>query len=150
MSKKDLSLEESGQSTPGDRIKFIRNELGLNQSEFGKHIGLKAGMISALEKNRNNPSFQISRRLVKEYNVNLYYLFLGEGRPFRGKFDSVLDNITDELNPESFEAFIKDLARSGFLQIEMMGLYRRLKQLSGNIIEKEIQQFSNKEESELP
>ena len=40
----------------GDRILYIRKELGLSQEAFGSKIGIKKSSMSSIEKNKSNPS----------------------------------------------------------------------------------------------
>ena len=65
-----------------DRIKAIRKEVGLTQTDFGKRIGVKGNTITGYETGLRNPSDAILNSICREFNVNEVWLRTGEGEPF--------------------------------------------------------------------
>lgn len=63
----------------GSRIKQIRKESGLTQSEFGSRIGISLSGVSSLEIGKNTPSEQTIRAICSEFNVNRDWLVDGVG-----------------------------------------------------------------------
>lgn len=61
----------------GERIKHIRKELKLNQSNFGKSVGVSAPLIVALEKGQRIPTERTKNDIIRVYNVNPEYLESG-------------------------------------------------------------------------
>ena len=65
--------------TLGDRIKEIRRELRLSQKTFAQALEISSSYMSEIESGKKNPGFEVLNRLTDKYNVNLSYLFTGEG-----------------------------------------------------------------------
>jgi transcriptional regulator with XRE-family HTH domain len=55
LTKKKAQKTEIDTSTPGARLRIIRNALGFNQRELGDSIGVKLTVISDIEQNRSKP-----------------------------------------------------------------------------------------------
>ena len=64
------------------RIKNLRKQLGLTQSEFGEKIGLKGNTITNYENNNRTPSDAVIYSICREFNVNEQWLRSGEGDMF--------------------------------------------------------------------
>ena len=92
----------------GERIKQHRKETGLNQSEYAERLGVKQGIISAMEKGNRNVSDRTIRAICSEFNVNENWLRTGEGEMFEQL--SRNQEIAREVNrvlrdePESFRS----------------------------------------------
>lgn len=65
-----------------ERIKQIRRELGLTQTEFAKRIGLKQNSIALIESGKRNISAQAILSICREYDVNEEWIRTGEGEMF--------------------------------------------------------------------
>lgn len=68
----------------GQRLKAMRQQLGLKQNELAREIGLSASYISDIEKGKTNPGFSIMLRLHRKYKVSLDWLLFSEGEMFCG------------------------------------------------------------------
>lgn len=84
----------------GDRILYIRKELGLSQEAFGSKIGIKKSSMSSIEKNKSNPSEQTIKFICKEFNVNYSWLVKGTGDIFVETDDALLQALKEEYNLE--------------------------------------------------
>lgn len=62
-----------------ERIKQIRRELGLTQTEFAERIGLKQNSIALIESGKRNISDQAILSICREYGVNEEWLRTGTG-----------------------------------------------------------------------
>ncbi len=100
--------------TIGKRIRYVRKEyLKMNQSDFGKQIGLKPNSISCIETGENTPTEQTIRAVCREFHIS--YLWLTEGLgPMEEETDSStmarIDNIMageNETAKKIFKAFSK-------------------------------------------
>jgi transcriptional regulator with XRE-family HTH domain len=60
-----------------DRIKKLRVDNGLTQSQLAEIIGIKQVAMSMIEKGTNNPTIQQIELLSKYFNVSTDYLFFG-------------------------------------------------------------------------
>lgn len=65
-----------------DRIKQIRKTVGLNQSDFGKQIGVKGNTIGNYEIGLRTPSDAVLLSICREFGVNEQWLRTGEGEMF--------------------------------------------------------------------
>lgn len=61
----------------GYRIKRIRKENNLNQSQFAQSIGISQGNLSEIEMGNSNPSSETLISIRVRYNVNLNWLLTG-------------------------------------------------------------------------
>ncbi len=66
----------------GNRIKEIRNSLGLNQIEFGKKLNLSQSAIANYEKDIRTPIDAVIGSICREFHVNETWLRTGEGEMF--------------------------------------------------------------------
>ncbi len=57
-----------------ERIKELRNSLGINQVEFGKRIGVTKQCISNWESGYIQPSIDMLRRIAETFSVSTDYL----------------------------------------------------------------------------
>jgi len=64
------------------RIRELRRQKGLTQSEFGARIGVKANTITNYENNLRNPSDAIIASICREFAVNEAWLRTGDGNMF--------------------------------------------------------------------
>ncbi len=63
-------------------MKTIREHLGLKQKELAQTLGIASGYISEIEAGKKNPGIDVLEKLHRLYNVNISYLFTGEGDLF--------------------------------------------------------------------
>lgn len=63
----------------GERIKALRKSYNLNQTDFGKPLGISYGHISNLEKGKDIPSASLVKLMAYEYNTTEKWILLGEG-----------------------------------------------------------------------
>jgi len=70
------------------RIKMIREQLGLSQREFGEKLGVSRDVISNLEYNRVQPKELLLKHICELYSVNEHWLQTGEGEMFVKKLYS--------------------------------------------------------------
>lgn len=91
-----------------NRIKELRKSLGLNQTDFGKNLGVTTSTISGYELGTISPSDAIIKSIVREYGVNETWLRTGAGdmRRSRSREAELGELIRSRLinRPESFQA----------------------------------------------
>lgn len=66
-----------------DRIKALRKQLGLNQTEFGQKIGIKQTTVAGYETGAKNPMDSVIISICREFNVSENWLRMGEGDMFK-------------------------------------------------------------------
>jgi len=66
----------------GDRLKILRKELNINQSQLAKLLGVTPGYISKLEQGLYSPSDQLILSISRAFNVLPGWLRTGEGEKY--------------------------------------------------------------------
>lgn len=74
-----------------ERIRELRTELGLNQSEFGERIGVKKSVVSTMESGRTNLTARNTDLICKEFNVSREWLLNGTGEMFLPESSGAVD-----------------------------------------------------------
>ncbi|WP_084654085.1 helix-turn-helix domain-containing protein [Paenibacillus zanthoxyli] len=86
----------------GYRIKCIRKESSLNQSQFAKSIGISQGNLSEIEMGNSNPSAETLISIRTYYNVNLNWLLTGvdsdDGNTYEDNYTKKLTEVFRGLN----------------------------------------------------
>jgi transcriptional regulator with XRE-family HTH domain len=66
----------------GKRIRKLREEKGLTQTEVAKRTGLLPSYVSRIEGNRTNPEIPMLERIAAALDLRLYqFFFEGHGQP---------------------------------------------------------------------
>lgn len=66
-----------------DRIRRIRKDMNLNQTEFGAEIGCTQAAITSYETGRVIPDKSIRMLICQKFNVDEHWLETGEGVPYK-------------------------------------------------------------------
>lgn len=80
MSSKKYPLNEK---TLGDRLRSFRKSKKFNVTNFAKLLEISQGSLSDIENNKSNPSATPINNLVHKTDINIYWLFTGEGEMIR-------------------------------------------------------------------
>ncbi len=67
----------------GERMKEIRESLGLRQKELANAVGISVQRMSDFERGKSYPAFKVLYYLSSVCKVNLEYLIHGEGAVFK-------------------------------------------------------------------
>ena len=99
-----------------NRIRELRKELGLTQSEFGERLGLKQSTVTGYEAGTRAPSDAIIFSICREFDVNEEWLRTGSGDMFITKTRSqeIVDFMSELMNDpdDSFKRrFIESIAQ---------------------------------------
>lgn len=68
-----------------ERIKKLRQTLGLSQDEFGRRLGVTRGAVTNIELNKVEPKPLFVDLICREFNVSEEWLRTGEGEMFQPK-----------------------------------------------------------------
>lgn len=74
----------------GERIKIIRNALGLNQEEFGNLIGQTGPSIAMYEAGRRHPDYKILAKVIEVFHVRHKLLFEPGPKPEQVPEDGII------------------------------------------------------------
>jgi len=81
MSRKKSTFDTEKLKKIGERIREIRNATGLDQSPFGKTIGISQTSVSDLENGKYPPSRPILLAIENQYSVSPDQILTGKGFP---------------------------------------------------------------------
>lgn len=79
-----------------ERLKLLRNTLGITLEEFGKKVGVTRSAIGRIEKGDRKLTEQMALSICREFRVNYYWLTDGEGEMFSGMPDNAISEIVEE------------------------------------------------------
>lgn len=79
-----------------ERIKELRDALGITLEEFGSRLGVTRTAISRLERGNRGVTDQMAISICREFGVNEHWLRTGEGEMFEQTRASVLDRLSTE------------------------------------------------------
>lgn len=85
--------------TLGEKIKEIRKEHNLNQSEFGELFGLTQNTITNIENDKRFPTYEILIEIAKRFNISVDYLLgLSEAKTNNIELKAICDytGLTEE------------------------------------------------------
>lgn len=77
----------------GQRVKTIRQELGLSQEELAFRCGMHASHIGFLERGQRNPSLDTLERLALGLDISLSELFDYDLQPQIKRYDEATNKI---------------------------------------------------------
>lgn len=84
-----------------DRIKMIRENLGLSQAEFGEKLSLERSAISLIERKQRNATDRFIKDICREFNVDYIWLTTGEGEMFVETDDDIIEIIDRIMSGEN-------------------------------------------------
>ena len=120
-----------------DRIRQLRKELGLNQTEFGERIGVKQGSGAGYESGARTPIDAVITSICREFNVSEDWLRNGTGEMFlKIKENSIIAKATELLGEKDplFEAFVDTYSKLTPKNREL--LFQFMTDLSRSFVEK--------------
>lgn len=79
--------------TQGERIREVRNSLGLTLEKFGDRLGVTKVAISNIEKGNRNLTEQMTKAICREFGVDYIWLTTGEGEMFVETDDDFIERI---------------------------------------------------------
>lgn len=79
--------------TQGERIREVRNTLGLTLEKFGDRLGVTKVAVSNIEKGNRNLTEQMTKAICREFNVDYMWLTTGDGEMFIDNDDDFIERI---------------------------------------------------------
>lgn len=136
--------------TTNDRVRQLRKELGLNQSDFGKKIGMKQTSVSTMEAQGATVSDQAIKAICNTFSVNETWLRTGQGEMFNtAKVDDAFSRLADQYE---LDYIGQEILRT-YLQLDNTGraaISRFAMMLTANIQKREQQLSEQAEEPTHP
>ena len=88
--------------TANERVKLVRDNLGLTLEKFASKLNVTSMAISNIEKGNRNLTERMAKAICREYSVDYTWLTTGEGdmfidndEAFMAKIDSILTGEDD-------------------------------------------------------
>jgi len=75
---------KAAKTTVGERLKSVRAELGLNQTEMAEAVGITQSSIAAYEANKRPPPLPTLLALEHKFRISHEWVLAGTGERFRG------------------------------------------------------------------
>lgn len=99
-------------TTINDRVKFVRNKLGLTQTIFGEKLAATQTYLSQIEKGDKPVTEKILKIICLEFNVSEHWLRTGEGEMIIENDNTILSEISKQYNLTNadkvfFKTFLK-------------------------------------------
>lgn len=89
-----------------DRIRLLRKELKLNQTDFGERIGVKQASVAGYEAGIRTPLGAVITSICREFNVSEDWLRTGKGEMFLPTTrDDEIAKMTTDLFKEEEDSF---------------------------------------------
>ena len=66
----------------GEKLKLLRKEKGMTQTEFGETMGFTKQAVSNVENNLSNPSIDFLSKLILCFGINSNWLIADIGQPY--------------------------------------------------------------------
>lgn len=82
-----------------ERLKFLREQKNISQTELGKFLGKSKSTISMYENNSRTPSFETQEAIADFFNVDLDYLRGRSDIPSRFRITNDFPDMSDILIP---------------------------------------------------
>ncbi len=111
-----------------ERLKELRNQIGITQQEFANKLGLKRNTIATYEIGKSTPSDRVISDICAKYNVNEEWIRYGSGEMFRQPSDEIGYYVSDLLDYDGEGNPFFDVI------IEMMKKYHDLDEKSKEIV----------------
>lgn len=98
----------------GSRVKEIRKNLKLNQTEFGNLLGVSVDVVSNIEIGRVDLKPYMAKLICQTFNVSPIYLEKGEGEMFTDTEETLLEELQKSYQLNDDEV---DIVRN-FIQLD--------------------------------
>ncbi len=82
--------------TLGERVRKLRLAHSYSQRELAKLVGISAGLISFIERDRNKPNYEIVRRLAIVLETTTDYLINGTPPSHKAPEDELIERLRSE------------------------------------------------------
>lgn len=86
-------------------LAIVRKNINSNAASFAKEVGIPYTTFIKYERGERKPSFELLEYLVDVYNVNLNYIFSGQGQMFIKPDDNTLERQNDTTIPTKVKSF---------------------------------------------
>lgn len=86
-----------------ERIKYIREDLGLTRASFGATLGVSGDVVNNMERGRVDIKDYMLRLICKTHRVNYFWLTEEKGDPYLGPPDILMDDVVEKYSLDDFD-----------------------------------------------
>ena len=92
----------------GERVRAVRKQLGLSQTEFAARMGMTQGYVTNIERNIREVNSRLAKLICDTYSVSETWLVSGEGDMFQDNEHLMLANLMKKHKLNSAEAALME------------------------------------------
>lgn len=89
--------------TINERVKMLRKQLGLNQTDFGQRIAVAQGYLTNIENGHREVTDKVQKLICLEFNVSEDWLKNGVGEIFTQPDATIISELSQQYKLDSFE-----------------------------------------------
>jgi len=135
----------------GMRLRAVRNHFNLKQQEFAAKLNMSGTSLSEIETGKYKPGIELLVSLYRKFNVNIFYLLLGEGDMFMDPIAaSYLEAGDYAVNVQDVREFLQDFKKSPLLQYFILSQYKGKMLADKELILKEIEEIAARKRDQSP
>jgi transcriptional regulator with XRE-family HTH domain len=132
-------MSEKSGKTFGERVRAIRKQLELNQTDFGRGLGISIQHLSDIELDKKKPCHDFFYNMVMTFKVNLNYLVMGMGEIFLGETGLAPTQRAKTGNPD-VDVFLEYFFKSNIVKFHTLLAFSKLMDEEGDRIRKNFPQ----------
>jgi transcriptional regulator with XRE-family HTH domain len=144
MSRKKCAIDEN---SLGGRLRMFREARGFNIVKFSKLLGISHGSLSGIENNKRYPPSVSLKNLVQYTNINIHWLYFGEGEKTRGAESEKKMEVAEEASIYKVEVLDSDPGIADLLKAAKKVL-KSGNQVAYDALERNIRYFDHAIETE--
>lgn len=89
--------------TINERVKVLRKDLGLTQTEFGEKIGVAQGHLTSIEQGKRTVTEKTQKVICLQFNVNEEWLRNGIGEMFNAPTATYIDSLVEKYSLDALD-----------------------------------------------
>jgi transcriptional regulator with XRE-family HTH domain len=128
----------------GHRLKEIRSQMRIQQKEMAATLKIAPSYLCEIENGNSKPGPDFFEKVASEYNVNLNYLFLGNGDMFGAGNRIKVKGFEIENGIESVEELLWLMENSKYFKSTILALANKTVLENEEIIKKGFQMKKSK------
>ena len=97
-----------------ERVRAVRNALGLTQIDFGKRLAVAQSYLTNIETGKREVTEKIRKLICLEFSVSEQWLLTGQGEMFIASDSTIISQLSSEYGLDAFETVIL----KGFLKLK--------------------------------
>lgn len=98
---KNIFNSDENRRLVGNRVSMVKDRFELKVIELAKQLGISHSFLSQIISGKRKPSYEFLFALSVKFNINLYWLFTGNGEMIdSGRMDNDIYSLFQELSTD--------------------------------------------------